>query len=592
MKYSRIIFLVFLIFSFSAKFVKGDWTTETIDSDYDDLFITDIGSVFQFSNYIILTDPSRDIFGYLAFRTVQIPDNATINNAYIELTTLSGTNISGPTVTFYGIKKGNLETSWNPPPDLLSSPITTAYTNVDLENFTGYFKKFNITVTSIVNEIYNQYSWGIGNDIGFSIYGVSDPTNRFFIARELQDNRQAKLYIEYTVNTSSVSYYKGNKIEWIPGETSNVTVNSNWYIDRYMSDPSWIQNNWGFDSNSSTYNASATTFDGPFGEPWGNESFNGERYNRVYYVSGTGLSNGGLFGNYDGLYGSGTIKQIIVYPSSFTFAQDQNIFYQAVFQKAFSGASNLWVANSIPGVGHSIKALNDTTFYMSSVAGSLTTAEVDDISPNPIYFHEGQIYIIRFGLSQQTYFSWLGNNYQYLYWSNIWTLDPVTGNTVYYGKADQYFNMTPANFASMNDFSFLVSKSNGNGGNQYLVNFLRGWTGTGSGYWNVTPLYNQTPPNPTCLSLAVTLEDVKACIDAVQGSDPQDPNPPGTNYPPDGPGALTRFNVRFWIWLIGWICIIAPLMKMVQGNLPIHYWYGFAILILTGIALVWSMANV
>lgn len=110
------------------------------------------------------------------------------------------------------------------------------------------------------------------------------------------------------------------------------------------------------------------------------------------------------------------------------------------------------------------------------------------------------------------------------------------------------------------------------------------------GGYTVTPPINGTPVNPNCIALALTLEDVYACIDAVDPDpvDPSDPTPPGTNYEE----ILPRFKLRFYIWLIGWVCITSPILAISWKRFPMEYYYGFLLMILTGIALVWYTASV
>jgi hypothetical protein len=104
---------------------------------------------------------------------------------------------------------------------------------------------------------------------------------------------------------------------------------------------------------------------------------------------------------------------------------------------------------------------------------------------------------------------------------------------------------------------------------------------------------NNTSVNTTCIQQATTIEEVKACIDDIIGTqDPQDPNPPETDYPQNGFGVLTRFNLRFWIHLIGWILIWSPLFAMAVRTYPIQYYFVFVIVMIFGLGLVWSIGSI
>ncbi len=110
--------------------------------------------------------------------------------------------------------------------------------------------------------------------------------------------------------------------------------------------------------------------------------------------------------------------------------------------------------------------------------------------------------------------------------------------------------------------------------------------------WVVVPPVNGTDPNADCLALAVTLEDVKACIDTIPeiGQDPDDPTPPGTNYPEEGIG--TRFNVRFGLWIVAWVLIFAPLMAMAYRTFPFQYYLYLVISMVFGLGLLFSIVNI
>ncbi len=114
----------------------------------------------------------------------------------------------------------------------------------------------------------------------------------------------------------------------------------------------------------------------------------------------------------------------------------------------------------------------------------------------------------------------------------------------------------------------------------------------GTMVWVVVPPVNGTDPNADCLALAVTLEDVKACIDTIPeiGQDPDDPTPPGTNYPEEGIG--TRFNVRFGLWIVAWVLIFAPLMAMAYRTFPFQYYLYLVISMVFGLGLLFSIVNI
>lgn len=66
-------------------------------------------------------------------------------------------------------------------------------------------------------------------------------------------------------------------------------------------------------------------------------------------------------------------------------------------------------------------------------------------------------------------------------------------------------------------------------------------------------------PNGTVLTGGFdSLDDLLVDLDDLLGVNPLDPNPPSQDWDPTGP--FTRFNVRFYIWMIGVIMVWGPVM--------------------------------
>lgn len=98
--------------------------------------------------------------------------------------------------------------------------------------------------------------------------------------------------------------------------------------------------------------------------------------------------------------------------------------------------------------------------------------------------------------------------------------------------------------------------------------------------------------NGTLIGEFDTIEEAEAAIDDIEGQTPDDPNPPGTNYPDDGFGELTRFNVRFVLFALGWFLIIAPLIIMVIKPWPLKIYLVFVVCIALGFALQWTIGSI
>jgi hypothetical protein len=162
---------------------------------------------------------------------------------------------------------------------------------------------------------------------------------------------------------------------------------------------------------------------------------------------------------------------------------------------------------------------------------------------------------------------------------------PQLGFYFFDGLQDFDIAYTRTSLASLHEEPVSSSVS----GNMQMIDLTHG-TYTPSG-WTVKD-DNDNDVNNTCIQNAQTLEEIKACIDNILDTDPHDPNPPLTDYPPDGWGALTRFNLRFYIWLTGWICIWAPLFGMAWRRYPLNYYGIFFITMLLGLGLLWSIGTI
>lgn len=108
--------------------------------------------------------------------------------------------------------------------------------------------------------------------------------------------------------------------------------------------------------------------------------------------------------------------------------------------------------------------------------------------------------------------------------------------------------------------------------------------------WIVTPPTNGTAPDPDCLAAAQTLEEVEACINnALGGSDPLDPDPPG--WSEEGDPEISRPALTMMFLGVGLGCMFIPSMWMIYKKaweaLPIVLF-----LIIVGLGLLWSLGTI
>ncbi len=212
-KTSRIVFVAILLMAFTVSAVNADWETRTVNSPYDDRIITETGGKFFDSPWVSLKEPTINHNAYFAFRNIHLNQCAKIENAYLHVSAPFPWNYNQSLpVTVYGLKTTGDLVSWNPTPDLNSYPGTSAFTNWDADPLHSS-AQINITITDLVNEIYQQAGWIGGNDMAFRISSVGQSGgSRWATAYDSDPARATKLFIEWTGENATTTYYKVYKI--------------------------------------------------------------------------------------------------------------------------------------------------------------------------------------------------------------------------------------------------------------------------------------------------------------------------------------------------------------------------------------------
>ena len=222
--------MAIILVAFSITMVKADWERVLIQQPQDDGVITVTGGKFFTQNWVGIKEPHTDVFAYIKFNSVDIPEGSNIDAAYIQLT--AATPASYPQylpVTVYGLKKGD-QPNWLPTPDLNSQPQTAHFTNFDVVNLTSS-NAINITVTGIVKEIYEQWAWVDGNPMAFRFASIAvSGGQRWFLSYESDPNTSAELFINYSAPiVNSTEWYKGFKIVRIPGAAGGAQAVATYY---------------------------------------------------------------------------------------------------------------------------------------------------------------------------------------------------------------------------------------------------------------------------------------------------------------------------------------------------------------------------
>lgn len=165
-----------------------------VDRSEDDISITELGHVFSTTPYIILEDPGYSTTSYVLFRDLAISRYAKINNATLSVYTLQNQSIArGSSSTIVGINQVD--------PILNGTlyPETSSFVIWNTSDVMGEYIWHNVTVTNIVRELVNRYTWASGQNLGFKILSVANTTRQFVAFDYGNPTWACKLYITYDV---------------------------------------------------------------------------------------------------------------------------------------------------------------------------------------------------------------------------------------------------------------------------------------------------------------------------------------------------------------------------------------------------------
>ena len=697
MKALKAVLIAILITALGVGAVQADWETRRVNDDYDDLMITTTGGIFQTSNWIEVVGGSVDLFNYYAFRSISIPNNSVIDVAYLEFEAPFPWNYDQECwVTINGLKAGDL-TSWNPTPALNSHPMTTAYTDWNATDLiSGH--KINVTVTDIIQELYNQFTWESGNDMGVKISAIAvSGGQRFQVAHDSDSTKALKLYIEYSEGTVGTDYYyKGFKIENV---TAGTTMQFDWTDTIDGNDRITTIQDTDYETHNFTQQWGGTARDNlvsvgndiykvmhnmapPYnkslfvssdrGSTWTNKgavtassvSIQHARLVAMAYDQNGVIHIGFAESGYDTYYRNYTVASGIfstkemIYNGAYSHYEIRALWSQDTiwFTRYGGNTSSIARASVIRrqnGVWRDYTALDvggteksDLTWasdrmYWIVKEATVTPAqkklyafELSDYSDftswvpvgnlsYPQYVDTGSCthaYEFDVGtwnddlvITVERHLAWYElHSYRWNAIAKTWNTWEyvVTGGagTPYYRDPKMFYNsddelwmgiqiaLTGGYDLTYNDWDHflsseatpptIIAKSTGHqmaylGGDMFPYSL-------GVSGWNVT--IGGVPFNNTCIQNAVTLEDIQACIDAyLNDTDPFDPDPPASNYPDHE--SFGRFDIKFYIWIIGQTLIFAPSIAIAWRKFPLIYYTYFAIMIMLGLGLLWSLSG-
>jgi len=168
----------------------------------DDGFITVIGNHFRDTPYLRLRSPTTDIINGLRFRSLNIPQDAKINNATLFVRTFHTYDAGLVLSTIYGVNENDayaFATSGD-----FTRPYTTNHVVWNVTDVNGN-SWHNVSVTAIVQEIISRYGWRSGNDLAFIILADSGEPRREFASFDNNIIYRPRLDITYDVTPSDPS---------------------------------------------------------------------------------------------------------------------------------------------------------------------------------------------------------------------------------------------------------------------------------------------------------------------------------------------------------------------------------------------------
>lgn len=701
---ARILIMALLVMAFTVSTAyaqNSTWEVEQIESGPDDGFISETGNKYFETPWVQIKSKTTSLTSYFAFRGVDIPDNTTIINAYLQFTAPAPTTFAPNAtldVTIYGLKTGDL-TSWDPTPDLENEPSTIALTNWDATPL-SHSATINVTVTDQVIEIYELNAWSNGNGMAFRILSVLEPSilaARYQVAYDSDPTDSMKLYIEYLESNATDTYYKGYRItNSILGtgavitfvdiddlEVKLLTANGTDYKRRDMLEYVNTVSPDSVVSVGSTIYGLKRAINAPYNTSLYFTTDRGVNWTRIGEIKAvygtTGEANIGAlsYDNVDTIY--------VAYAQGFdTYVKTYTISNNSISAgfRVFDGSFNIqehrsywdeennayWITR-YGGDASGSERNPGIVRFDNGVWESYAIESGGDMRHCDVVNSDGTMYLGVFDYditpsSNKMRLYYLANYSDISSWAQLgsgwgdtitggifdigdWFGDPVisyertVGGTTYIysvrwkggpgGSADEdSYNQTgwfPNPIGYQTDVKMYYQR-NGElwqvviahdtfGNSQIIYNtwlhFNSGWeTALGTKFfassgheWSwlggdtfpfsagstVFTVYDE---NGTLIGEFDTLEDAEAGIDEIPGvgQTPDDPNPPGTTYPEDGFGELTRFNVRFVMWGVGWFLIIAPLIIMAVRPWHLKIYLAFILCIALGFALQWSIGSV
>ncbi len=541
---------------------QGPPQTQTIDiaNTLDDGFITEVGNGIDAHLWHVL-DPNMNLRAFLFFRELDINFWEPLTNATLRIRSSGVLPFDNESLFFvYAVVPsgpgGSLPSA---PGNIITAPLTTAYTAVNSSTWYGN-QWHEIDVTAQVREVMTRTNWqgdGLagtetGDDMGFILRSSENQPTRYFYDYLGNPTYSADLVLHWNHEPPPPSgdpdfnqTYRGLDIWEIPGRNYS-SYDLDWSV---LPD---------FTTLTETDSGADITI-----------------YNSSYLTVGSmlGTSTGALFND------TGVLN-----------------INSAIMRGRFN-------ITSVGGGGGSIHSV----FGVAELSGQDAHFYGTGLNGEGVYLViRGDADNVRFRYSLCEKFA--GNQVYHL-WSPFfndtelndhWIEFGFTSSWCYYSiynnsaMSSDYLVTSDINAITSATFPFAVpiitASAYGAGINGFLSYQLWRLNET----FSADTTYIVTYPNGTEVSDdCITIECAQAVIDdLLDGADPEDPDPPGEDYPQTGP--FTRFRTRLYILVLGVGCFVGPVIvfAMKKNRLTGGLISGGLITMLIGLGLMLAIRQI
>lgn len=565
MKRSLLFILVSVLFlNLYTTPVNG--ATDTYRPTLDELGQCVHGSLSgEFDDYswaIFIGNDQFDTAAGIRFPNITIEQGEIINDANLTVYYPGGYDWNTGTLylLIYGYDADNApdDLTWS---DIVNGPRTKALTifNISYMNTTDYYI---IDVTDHVQEIVNRYNWESGNSIAFTtLHILDDDAGEYWY--EWASNTGA-----YKNHRPSLTVRHSEEPDTGPGEGYE-------YNGTYQGYDIWFYNDtvtyWGLANpnywvdlpvtvqvpaaevtveDAETYNSSWIQPDLPYGEPWGNTTYKGNYYHKLYHVPSSSYDTQisrcessdigskikvGIFG-FERTWGTQVGTNI-------------PILYVAGYSNSYSGTFGNRVTNSKFIVATEIRDYDNDEVEVN-VDSSTASAEAQ--GPD-LYLTEGTIYLMKYWIVSGAN-NYGGHKYLYHYRNNFYIFNQSTASVSYYGRVEYHFNASDYN--TINRVELLESY----GGGAFDVN-IEAYVSRGFNPEIEYKSYFEIWKNGTKITdfpENSTIDDITDYIDDLfDTTDPENPSA-GSRWTGSEPWYLDRNRTQLYFTIFGLGFIIPP----------------------------------